>query len=215
MKAANLPSARTPPPCRLTLGPKSFSSRWADRPAAAIEVGLRIASADEQLLASTEAVARTDRILPSRTPKDPQWAATYEVCWIHYLLGMVLCSPADVNAPLWAAQDGSLLLCEKEPHEPGDAALVSLRFSDSGIARLWDEYDALVIAENVVWPEASADEVRKLGESLASGAFFAGLDTAAAAGNSEARHIGRQLRRLVHYVVHLRSTGRGRATRPT
>jgi hypothetical protein len=198
----------------LTLGPKSFSSRWADRPAGAIQVGLRIASADEQLVASTEAVARTDRLLPTRTPQDRQWAATYEVCWIHYLLGMVLTSPADVNAPLWAAQDGSLLLCEKEPHEPGDSVLVSMRFSDSGIARLWDEYDALVISENVIWPEAGTEEVRKLGESLASGAFFAGLDKAAAEGNADAHHVGRQLRRLLHYVVHLRTNGRGRATRP-
>jgi hypothetical protein len=200
------------PPRVITLGPRSFSSRWAGRPTGSIEVGLRIASADEQLRAASEATERTKLLLPSLAHGDPCWAATYEVCWVHYLLGMVMTSPADVNAPLWPAQDGSLLLCEQEPHVPGDPPVTSLRFSDSGIARLLDEYDALCIADSAVWPEAAPAEIQKLGARLADGSFFADLDAAAKGGNHEARHVAAQLRRLIHYVVHIRTHGLERPT---
>ena len=170
-------------------------------------MGLRVASADEQLRAAAEAVERTKLLLPSCGPDDPAWAATYEVCRVHYLLGMVMTSAADVNAPFWARQDGSLLLCEQDPAAPGDPPVTSLRFSDAGIARLWDEYDALCLADSPVWPEASAAELQKLGVRLADGTFLGELDAAGQAGNTEARHVAAQLRRLCHYVVHLRTHG--------
>jgi hypothetical protein len=139
------------------------------------------------------------------------------VCWIHYLLGYVLCSPRDTNAPLFAVQveganiqDGTLMLCDVEPHEPGDPAVVSLRFSDEGIARLWDEYDALCIRQSPVWPEATPEELSRLGARLADGSFFAGLD--AAKDDPDAAHAAAQLRRLAHYMIHLRASGRERAT---
>lgn len=199
------------PPHTFELPPRAFSSRWAGRPTTALLVGLRIASAEERLLAATEATERADRLLPGRDHADRRWAATYEVSWIHYLLGHVLTSPNDVNAPLWAVQDGTLLLCEQEPHAPGDSAVVSMRFSDEGIARVWDEYDALCIRESPVWPEATDDEVKRLGARLVDGSFFEGLD--AAADNPEAKHVAAQLRRLLHYVVHLRGHGRESAVR--
>ena len=224
MKAADLPkrSAVQKPSHVVTLGPRSFSSRWGGRPTAPLAMGLRIASAEERLQASTEATARTDRTLPELTARlgesrteDPCWAATFQVSWIHYLLGMVLTSPNDVNAPLWAEQDGSLLLCEVEPHEAGDAALTSTRFTDEAIARLWDEYEALSISQSEVWPEATRDELKKLGTRLADGSFFAGLDDAAKAGDEEAEQVAAQIRRLLAYTIHLRRNGRQTAPRPT
>lgn len=203
-------------PYTITLPPSAFSTRWNGRPKEPYPVGLRVASAEERILASTEATARTDRLLPDivrrsgdRT-QDPSWAATYEVCWIHYLLGYVLCSPRDTNAPLWAAQDGTLMLFDTESPAPGDAAVTSSRFSDEGIARLWDEYDALCIRQSPVWPEATPEELSRLGARLADGSFFAALD--AAKDDPDAAHVAAQLRRLAHYMIHLRASGRERAT---
>jgi hypothetical protein len=213
MRAAQI-RYRPEPAGLVTLGQKSLSSRWTPehgRPAGSLQMGLRIASANEKLVASTSAVSFADRLLPGRDPSDRRWAATYHVCWIHYLLGVVMCSPNDANAPLWAAQDGALLLAVENE---GDAAVVSLRFSDAGLARLLDEYEALEISHSEVWPEISASDAKKLGQHLADDTFFAGLDEAARGGNGEAKHVAAQLRRLFGYVVHLRTHGRERAQKP-
>lgn len=214
MKAADVKLVQKPPRV-FTLGPRSWSTRWTGRPTGPVDMGLRIASADERLRAASEAAERTKLLLPSFSPGEPCWDATYQVCWIHYLLGMVMTSPADVNAPFWAAQDGSLLLCEQEPHELGAPPVTSLRFSDDGLARIWDEYDALCIAHSPIWPEVSAVEAQKLGARLADGTFFADVDSASKAGNAEARHVGAQLRRLLQYVIHVRTHGLERDLPPT
>jgi hypothetical protein len=206
MKADALVLA-TEPPWKLTLGPKSFSARWKDRPTGPLQIGLRVASAEERLLVGVEATARADLLLPGRHPEDPRWKATYDVCWIHYLLGHVLTSPRDANAPLWATQDGTLMLCEKEPHEPGDSAVVSARFTDTGLARLWDEYEALELRLSEVWPEISAEDAKKLGVRLVDGSFFEGLDSAAKSGNAVAGQAAQQLRRLLSHVVDIRTHG--------
>jgi len=220
MKAAQV-RYKPEPAGVVTLGQKSLSSRWTPdhgRPSGPLQIGLRIASAFEKLEASTSAVSFTDRLLPDRDPSDRRWAATYEVCWIHYLLGVVMCSPNDANLPPWTDRDGApaeidgrMMLAVEDN---GDAAVVSLRFSDAGLARLMDEYEALEIGNSEVWPEISADAAKKLGHHLAEGTFFAGLDDAARAGNTEAKHAAAELRRLLGYVVHLRTHGRERAQKP-
>lgn len=195
------------PPWVFTLGTKSFSARWKDRPTDPIRVGMRIASAEERLLVGVEATARADLLLPGRSPDDPRWKATFDVCWIHYLLGHVLTSPKDANAPLFAEQDGTLMLYVKEPHEPGDTPVVSARFTDDGLARLWDEYSALEIRMSEVWPELPAADVAKLGARLVDGSFFDGLDAAAKTGNTQAAQAATQIRRLLSHVVDIRTNG--------
>lgn len=207
MKAADIQMAGAPPHV-LTLGPKSFSSRWKGRPTEPVRIGLRIASAEERVSAGAQATARACVLLPRVPASDPRWKATFEVCWIHYLLGMVLTSPNDVNAPWSDAQDGTVMLADADPADGGDAAAVSTWFTDEGIARLWDEYEALTIKHSEVWPELPPDAAKRLGNRLADGSFFADLDTAATAGNGEAREVAAQLRRLLSYVVDLRTNGR-------
>lgn len=207
MKAADLKLASEPPRV-LTLGPRAFSSRWKGRPTEPVRIGLRIASAEERLSAGAQATARACTLLPRIPATDVRWKATFEVCWIHYLLGMVMTSPGDVNAPWSDAQDGTVMLADADPSEGGPAAAVSTWFTDEGIARLWDEYEALTIKHSEVWPELPPDAVKRLGERLADGSFFANLDAAAREGNGEARDVAAQLRRLLSYVVDLRTNGR-------
>jgi len=208
VKAADLKFAPGAPPRVLTLSPKSFSSRWKGAPTEPVRIGLRIASAEERGQAAAEATNRACVLLPRLPVSDPRWKATYEVCWIHYLLGLVLTSPNDVNAPWSDAQDGTVMLADAAPGENGDSAAVSTWFTDEGLARLWDEYEALCISRSEVWPELRGEAVQRLGERLADGSFFADLDAAASAGNAEAREVGAQLRRLLAYVVDLRTHGR-------
>jgi hypothetical protein len=99
------------------------------------------------------------------------------------------------------------MLCEKEPHEPGDSAVVSARFTDTGLARLWDEYEALELRLSEVWPEISAEDAKKLGVRLVDGSFFEGLDSAAKSGNAVAGQAAQQLRRLLSHVVDIRTHG--------
>jgi len=196
LKAADLKLAGEPPRV-LTLGPKSFSSRWKGRPTEPVRIGLRIASAEELLSAATQATSRTCTLLPRLPVTDPRWKATYDVCRVPYLLGMVMTSPGDVNAPWSHAQDGTVMLADAEPDEPGDAAAVSTWFTDEGVTRLWDEYEALTISRSEVWPELRGEALQRLAERLADGSFFVGLDAGIAA----------QVRRLLAYVVDLRTTG--------
>lgn len=213
MKAADLKLA-TEPPHTLTLGPRSFVETWGGRPTSPIKAGMRLASADERLRIAAEATARADLLLPGRSPNDPRWKALYDVAWIHYLLGTVLTHPANVNAPLWGTgpeaahlgeQDGTMML--RAGTKEGDPTLASTRFTDDGLARLWDEYEALSIRTSEVWPELSTEDVQKLGTRFVDGSFFDGLDAAAKSGNTDARLAAAQLRRLLSYVVFLRTNG--------
>lgn len=212
MKASQLKFSEKPPVV-VALGPRCFSSRWTNRPKELVHIGLRIASADEQLRAATEATTRADRLLTDpRVSKyghdDERWQAVYEVCRLHYLLGYIMTSAQDVNAPFWAQQFGDILMCEQEVSEAGGLPIVSARFTDAGLERLFDEYDALCIASSPVWPPASDDELKRLGARLVDGSFLEGLTSAAKEGNSEAAHVEMQIRRFLHRVVHLRSVGR-------
>jgi hypothetical protein len=214
MKASDIKLAPEPPHT-FTLGPRSFVATWSGRPTGPLKVGMRLASGDEQHRIAAEATARADLLLPKRSHEDPRWMTIYDVARIHYLLGTVLTHPTNVNAPLWGTapdaahvgeQDGTMMMREAGAKE-GDPSLVSTRFTDDGLARLMDEYDALAIRTSEVWPELSAEDVRKLGARLEDGSFFDGLDVAAKSGNTDARLAAAQLRRLLSYVVQLRTYG--------
>jgi hypothetical protein len=212
MKARDLKLIQKPP-VTFALGPKCFSSRWSGRPTEVVHMGLRLASAEEHLRSATDATLRVDRLLSDpRVSKyehdDERWMAVYEVCRIHFLLGRVMTSPADVNAPFWAQQDGSVLIRDNESTDPSDPPIVSMRFTDHGIARILDEYEALVISSSPVWPPSDDEELGKLGVRLAAGSFLSDLTIAAKEGNAEAGHIEAQIRRLFHRIIHLRSHGR-------
>jgi hypothetical protein len=181
------------------LGPRNFSSRWVGRPSEVVHVGLRLASADEKLTSALEADARTALFLPNADHSHHLWAQTHYVCWVHYVLGHVMTSAQDSSAPFWQQQDGSLLLCDREPHEPGACPAVSTRLSDAGVARLWDEYEALEVRCSEVWPELRGEELDAFADRLRDGSFLGGLD---------GDRTRAQARRLLHY---LRSLGGAQA----
>lgn len=205
MKAADAYKVQ-PPPHVVTLPPTAFVVTWAARPVEPYDIGLRLASAAEHIQIAAEATVRTNRLMHDMGPGDPRWMAVYEVCRIHYLLGLVMTAPDDVMVPRWRTQDGSLVLLDRQGEaKPGEMPVVSVRFSDEGVARMADEYEALSLRLSPTWERATDDELQRLGERLVDGSFMRGLEEAKA--DAEVMGINAQIRRLFSYIIHLRGHG--------
>lgn len=205
MKAADAYKVELPPHV-VTLPPSAFVATWAARPVEPYQIGLRLASAAEHIQIAAEATVRTNRLMHGMGPGDPRWMAVYEVCRIHYLLGLVMTAPDDVRCPRWTFQDGTLVLHDKQGEpKPGELPVVSTRFSDEGVARMADEYEALSIRLSPTWERATNDELQRLGARLVDGSFMRDLDEAQA--DAEVMGINAQIRRLFSYVIHLRGHG--------
>ena len=212
MKAADI-ALRTAPPHTFDLGPGAWATSWEQRPVAPITVGLRRVCGHERSQANVEAIARADRAFKAKGldarchDGDPLWLRTWEMAFIHYLLGYALCHPQDVTRGMWPDQDGDMLLVDPDDREgkPGDIPIVSRRFSDAGIVRCYDELEILERKSEVNRRRALDGEVRRFGAELADGSLLAALR---AHPSDDARAVDAHLRILLAQAIDLVSTGR-------
>lgn len=202
---------RTAPPHTFELGPGAWATRWEQRPLEPIRVGLRRVSAHDRSAANVQAIARADRAyerLPHhRGQHDSEWLKTWEVAFIHYLLGFALCHPQDVNKAMWPDQDGDMSLVAREDNDgkPGGIPLVSRRFSDAGIVRCYDELETIERMSGVRKRSARDGEMAQFGAELADGSLLAALR---AHPSEDARAVEAHLRVLLAQAIDLVSTGR-------
>lgn len=170
-------------------------------------MGIRRISAEDRLLCHVEAIKRADNLMPPdrRTPDDLQWQKVYEVTLVHYILGLAICDPDNVNMPLWPAQDGSVMLYDNPKGGPGSAPILSARFSDLGIERCLDELDVLARTDTVLGRRANDKDLRRIGEALADGSFFARLK---AADSEQTRAVEAHLRMLFGGALEIMERGR-------
>ena len=207
MKAADIRLA-VAPPHRFTLGPGAWSTLWTERPLKPIVVGLRRPSGADRSQANVEAIARTDRAfraarLDARCHMDDSlWRRSWEVAFLHYLLGYALCHPEDAARPMWEDQDGELNLVQPQK---GDVPLVSRRLSDAGIVRCFDELDALERDAGVGMRRATDGELREFGAALADGSILTALR---AHPSDDARAVEEHLRVLLGQAMDLIDRGR-------
>lgn len=189
------------------LPPEAFSDRWDGRPTKPMAVGMKRISAEDRLLCHVEAIKRADRLMPEhrQSPDDLQWQRVYEITLIHYVLGLALCNPNDVDTPLWPAQDGGVMLYENPNASPGSCPIASERFSDLGIERCMDELDILARTDKVVGRRANDRDLRRIGEALADGSFFARLK---AVDSDDTRAVEAHLRMLLGGVLDIMERGR-------
>jgi hypothetical protein len=202
---------RTAPPHTFDLGPGAWATRWEGRPLEPLKVGLRRVSAHDRSAANVQAIARADRAfekLPHRRGEhDPLWLKTWEIAFVHYLIGYALCHPQDVSKNMWPDQDGDMSLVAREDQDgkPGAIPLVSRRFSDAGIVRCYDELEVLERMSGVQRRSARDGELMRFGAELASGSILAALRETP---SEDARAVEAHLRVLLAQAIDLVSAGR-------
>lgn len=214
MKAADLkapvPGAQArKPPHTFTLGPRAFSEGWKGRPTGPLRFGMRVASADERMLAHTRAVQKADALLPGVSRDERAWQTTYDIVRFHVLLSFTLTDADDVTKPYWMNQEGALVDFAKAPL---GTHVISPRFTMEGLERLHMELEVLTISvtSKVLWPAISDIEARQVGAALTDGTFFRTIASGEgpAEGTEERRKgVEMQIRRLLTYVKHLHDTG--------
>lgn len=142
-----------------TLRPEHFADTWqGQRPAAAIDLGLRVPSEQDIFNAQLEA----NRL--SEGHPDQELVRTSKL--LAFVVSRGICSPHDVS----------------EPHPyfelPEDQVPVRLR-SDT-IKRIFDEIERLIVEQSPVFGEADDTETKELGELLLTDDPFAGMPAASA-----------------------------------
>lgn len=207
MKAAEIKKTGAPSHV-FTLGPAAFTDSWTNRPKEPIRIGMRRASADEFLAASNTAVLKTDEHFPKLSHDDRIWDMTYQVIYIHILLGWILVHPEDVTRPYWPADDGSRWFA----FETSGAGAASNRFTREGIERLHSELEVLSVKGSVTWAEADDADLGAMADAIKAGTFFPSIsigDGVTTADEAEANRasIERQIRQLLGYAMQLHSTG--------
>lgn len=207
MKAAEQHFVPVPPPKVFPLSPASFADTWKNRPTTVTYVGLRRVPAEDRVRCDAEAIKHADRLMPvdRRHRDDPMWQRCYEITFIHYLIGFALAHPQDGALPLWPAQDGLTMLVFDPDALPEQCPVASMRFSEAGIARIFDEMDLLAREDAVTRRMASAEELIAVGEVLADGSFFARLKQA---GTPEALAVGEHIRMLAGGILDVMERGR-------
>lgn len=208
MRASDLEKdLRAAPPHTFVLPPSAWATEWAGRPTEPVTVGLRRISAATRMQANGDAIKRADRAMPEhrRDQADPVWRRTFDVAFLHYLIGYALCHPADVNRPLWQDQDGQLTIEERRTAQPGDIPLVSRRFTDEGLLRCYDELEICERRAGVGARVAKDGELRRLGATLADGSMLAALRDV---NSEETRAVEGHLRVLLGQVLDLVERGR-------
>ena len=208
MKAADIKPS-TKPPRVFTLAPRCFSEGWRSRPKDPLRVGMRVASADERLLAHTRAVKKADELLKGVPHEDAEWQKAYDIIRFHVLLSYTLTDPDDVTRPLWATQEGQLMDFQRAPL---GTASISPRLSVEGIDRVYMELEILTVTvtSKALWQPLPDAAARTMGEALAGGSFFSTISNGEGPDDTaEERRKGveMQIRRLLTYVEHLRATG--------
>lgn len=206
MRAADL-ELRTAPPHTFELGPSTWATHWEGRPLEPLRVGMRRIAAQDRQTANVQAIARADRAfdkLPYRRgDHDPLWLKTWEVAFVHYVLGFALCHPQDVNKAMWPDQDGDYSLASREDED--GVPLVSRRFSDAGLTRCYDELEALERMGGIPKRAARDGELLRFGAELADGTLLAALR---ATPTEDARAVEAHLRVLLAQAIDLVAHGR-------
>lgn len=195
------------------LGPGAWATAWDARPLESIRVGLRRLSSQDRTAANIEAIARADRAFDKpalrhrRHPDDPLWRETWEVAYIHYLLGYALCHPQDATRALWPDQDGHLMLVDVADRDgkPGGIPITSRRFSDAGLVRCYDELENVERLSGVLKRSARDGEIARLGAELADGSLLATLREHP---SPDARAVEAHARVLLAQVIDLVTNGR-------
>lgn len=207
MKAAEQHFVPTPPPKVFVLGVKAFADTWKNRPTTPIYVGLRRVPAEDRVRCDSEAIKRADSLMPEdrRHRADPMWQRIYEVTFVHYLIGYSLAHPQDGALPLWPAQDGLTMLVDDPDALPERCPVASARFTEAGIARIFDEMDLLAREDKVTRRMATNEELVAMGEVLADGTFFARLKQA---NTPEAHAVGEHIRMLAGGILDVMERGR-------
>lgn len=207
MKAADVKKTAAPAHV-FTVGPAAFVETWTSRPKEPIRIGMRRASADEFLAASNTAVLKTDEHFPKLSHDDRMWDETYQIIFIHVLLGWLLVHPDDVTRPYWPADDGARWFS----FETSGKGAASNRFTREGIERLYSELEVLSVKGSVTWPEADDNDIEAMAKAIKAGTFFPSIsigDGVVVAEEAQANRasIERQIRQLFGYIMELHSTG--------
>ncbi len=124
------------PPRVVTIPPSAWASHRADRPAEPVQVGLRLISEEDTQYARGEA-ARIAAEYIQNAENEEERVAAFNDALIRVALGRALCQPHDVTQPYF-------LMGEDE---------IRVRLTSDGARRLYQELEALHVAESPAMPE--------------------------------------------------------------
>lgn len=203
MKAAEVPTGSTAPHI-VELAPSAFTEAWSTRPRATVRAGLRRLSADECLLAHTEAAEKADAFHPGLDHSDQVWLTSYDILRLHIVLGFALVEPTDVTAAWMAGRfTGDLV-------EMSGEKAVSSVFTDAGLSRLYDEFEVLTVLDSPTQPPIDEEELATMVTAIAAGEFFATINPGQGPDEEATKRIGivdGQIRTLLGYVYRLHRDG--------
>lgn len=130
------PGAALKPPRVIAIPPSAWASHRADKPADAVEVGLRLISEDDIQYARGEAIRIATEYVQNPDHQEERHEA-FNDALMRVALGRALCQPHDVTQPYF-------LMGEDE---------IRVRLTSEGVRRLYQELEALHTSENPAMPE--------------------------------------------------------------
>lgn len=152
-----------PAPKVVELRPEQFASTWQNRPTEPVKIGLRVTSERDREGASIEAF----RSLNERKLDDAEQDRCVTSVYARIITARGICDPSNVLAP--------------HPLLPLPDDQIARAFPSSTIRWLFDEIDALNVAQSPGYSEATDEEIAKLCEILSIDDPFLELDRQRAA----------------------------------
>jgi hypothetical protein len=164
------------PACLVTLEPALYRDGRPSKPAAPVQVGLRLLAEKTFEEASARAAKDAWVAHPEPIPDDVR-VEHYNNRLMGYLMAEAACLAGNIE--------------ERHFGDLAPDAKIFLDLTPDGIRFLWDHYEAFSIATSPTAPEATDEDIDVLVDGLASGELLASLDI----------ETGRRVRRLLRAVL--------------
>lgn len=144
----------------VTLSPEHFADTWPQKPAEAVQVGLRLVSEADLQTARAEAARRAWDRFPDEDLDEDERVDAYNAALTTWIVARATCKPDNANQP-WIdmAQDN-----------------LPLALTTGGLLTLWHRVEGLVAERSPLSPEATEDDLVRLATAIQSGAAWSSAD---------------------------------------
>jgi hypothetical protein len=146
-------------PAVVELHPNAFADDYDMKPTAPTKVGVRLVGEGTLETARSWAAKKASRRHPAMTSADDVWCEAFNQALMQWVVARATCNPDDVTQPFWP--------CAED--------VVPLALSSSGLQRLWEEHEMLLLTSSALSPEVDLNTCEALGQKLVSGEFWTEL----------------------------------------
>lgn len=152
---AAMAAASTTPVRVVKLPPSAWANTWADRKGEPVDVGLRLYAEADAVQARASAAQIAWRKHPQGADEDLRLDAFNGAVMAH-VVARGTCDPQDATLPFFGSHEGAVVDIVPEALTP------------KGIAYLFDEIEAAMVAEGATSPEAEDADLTWLADALRS-----------------------------------------------